>query len=444
VKKNAGETGADFRNWVRTWGPGLWNLLARDGDNEDSLLEDFFEIAERVRSVKAPAGAAGDVNRSQAFVKEWLRRAKTRTERSQLEDRLFLTGHLLLGWSAEELSVILGGLSPQAFRRRLFEALKRSAELGLSDTRYLGRDCARQDLFLVDSLLGLTWKDPLAFFDPATLEAHREGCPRCRSLYARLGEEIRRTRGRSVTLPPASYLEQLDSLGLFREDWKPNRWIRAWPWYLRLPLQLGLASLVVFAVLAVPYYGDLFPELRRSMRARRDKPAPTPTAVASAAPSPTPSFRPLVLAPEAEQSVPDVVPSPVPTVAKATPPLPTVAPTVAAAALPSVTPTPVAGVWNERKFYQWGAFTPDLEGQTQAVLALLKGVNAEQSGELKLGAPNRGGRYFHFSIAAGDYEKLKEGMRGLGLREFTEEAAQSWRRTPTDKRRIVFLLKPSP
>jgi len=451
VVKAAGEAGVDFRNWVRKWGPGLWNLLARSSESDESVLDDFYELAERARSVKATAGEAGDLARSGAFVKEWFRRAKTRTDRSALEDRVYLMGHLTLGWSSDELARILGGLSPQAFRRRLFDSLKRSADLGLEETKYLGRDCARQDLFLVDELMGLAWRDPLGFFDPEKLARHRAQCGRCRMLFERLSQEIRDVRARPVSLPPPSYLDQLERLGLFREDWKPNRWLRGWPWYVRLPLQLGLASLVVFGVLAVPYYGDLFPEWRRMLQtAARPRPVPTQKVAAVPTPVPSASFRPLVLAPLDDETTaslataPQVVPSEA---------VPSQAAPTQVALMPSPTPSAAASVepadapktaWNERKFYQWGAFTPNLEADTQALLAILERFKAEQAGELRLGAPNRGGRYFHFSVAFDDYSKLKDELTALGLREFSEEMAQSWRRTPMDRRRVVFLLKPKP
>jgi len=47
-------------------------------------------------------------------------------------------------------------------------------------------------------------------------------------------------------------------------------------------------------------------------------------------------------------------------------------------------------------------------------------------------------------VAFDDYSKLKDELTALGLREFSEEMAQSWRRTPMDRRRVVFLLKPKP
>lgn len=429
------DSGADFRVWVEKIGPDLWGLLAQDNELEGAVLEDFFEIAERVRSTKAAAGRHGDLLRTQVFVREWLRRSKNRSDRATLEDRLYLTAYLRLGWPLDDLVFIIGNISPHMFRHRLFEALKRESGLSLAGQRFLGRECARQDLFLVDEVLGLSWRDPLNFLSAEKFRDHRSHCERCRQLFESVGLAVRSVRSRPASLPPTDFLEELGRLGLFSQDWKPNLWIRGWPWYLRVPLQLSAAALVVFGVLAVPYYGDLFPEWRRSLHSHPESMKPSPVAVVAQA-SPTVAAAPaipLVYAPTPE---PTVMPSAI-----------AATPVVVAATIPAPKAVVKADAkgevsWNERKFYQWGAFTSKLDADVQTLLALLTRYSAERSGELELGAPNRGGRYFHFSIPTSDYAKFREEVAALGLLEFTEETASSWRRTPVDRRRIVFLLKP--
>ncbi len=528
---NKGSVETEFSRWVAEWGPSLWYLVEDSHEPDELNSQEFVEFIEKVRnSATRRAPRTGDVERVRLFVSEWLAAQPSKLDRQATEDRILLEGLFRLKWSPDLVATLVKASGRTSLRFRAFEALKRRARLGLEETRFRTRDCARADLEFLADRLGASRSDPLGMGIHREMLEHAALCPRCGRLRKRLEAEIETISDGSLSPVPSSFFAEVAEVRSLSARVGVLRLFSRWPWFVRLPFQLMAAYVVVFAVLAIPHLEEIVPEWtafrerlgrvasidlgRKSLPSPEVVATPPPEPVASVtspvAPSlalpvaiatpPPPSVTPrgsvtapvppvtapsvaAVAATPVEPSVISVAASPLKVAPpqgglfawvdswrtrwreKTPSPLPVASVSVAAereapvTSKPEVPPAkvaetkPISGAPEaasesatssvaERRFYRWGAYTGRLSADGDRILAILTKYGAEKAGDLALGAPYRGGRYFHFAVTAEQFNELSAEIRALGLGNLTESEATSWRRTPLSQRRVVFVLQP--
>lgn len=427
-----------YKSWLLHRAPQLWGLLVFSQKATEQELPDFFETLDKVfHRVSGRYSENFDTNLwTRAIINEWRKRYRLDNE------SLYLLGALRFSWTFDELSTF--SLKSSAhIKMRLFESLlARDPVVALP--KHLNRDCARYDLRAIEDLLGLSWKDPLELFNRNALSAHLQSCSRCREVKRQLEEAVHEVQHCALAALPEDFVDQI-RFEKDRHRWSHVRaWYQRWPWFLRIPTQLVFICSLIYAVLAVPYAGDFFPSRGQITRwaenlgyvpGKKDPvevptEAPSTPVVVAETPPPT-----KIELPEAKIEVPPVAPAP--------PPAPVVA---AAPALPPPPAMPatalVASSKGEKVVFHWYASTSNLEEQTKNVLSLLRRYSAERAGNLALGAPNSGGRYFHFSVSKDDFDPLFKELAPLGLEKISSYKAASSKLTPAGRSRIVFILLP--
>jgi hypothetical protein len=293
MEVNQSNRSSHFAEWFRQWGGDLWAVIHFGSLSGDEYRDDFVDVAQLSRSrisrrlspkngLEGHTPSALQEEAARLFLRDWLRRQKRNRAtllKSDLdwESKLLLCGAFALHWDLEQIAR-LGGLPSASVRYRTLQALKRFARITDAEDRRPTRDCIRHDLYYVDMVLKTPWKDPLGLFGPAQLLEHRAECARCQHLDQRLGEAIARMKnGRTPTLPS-------EVINWVQGDTaSPSRilspsWVGSLPWYLKAPLQVGVAAAVLAAVLAVPYAGDFFPKLKFWEHEREDVAVAPPVA----------------------------------------------------------------------------------------------------------------------------------------------------------------------
>ncbi|MBS1983849.1 MAG: hypothetical protein JST16_06730 [Bdellovibrionales bacterium] len=442
-----------FLSWLSEWSHDLWTVCAYTSKAHESIEDDFRETLELARRkmrtrfrVQLGEKAAG------LFFREWFRLQEVRSPRSSLsalepssQDRALLATLFKCNWTFEKAARVFG-LSATATRHRALQALSFYLAVPESGLRPLGRDCFRADLYILDQLRDLSWHDPLHFFGPRDFTKHLSGCARCSALSFHLQETIKQIH--AYKLPPMVDMRhvQSESSSHLSSRWFLLSWISTWPWFVRVPVQLVGAALVVFTVVTIPYLGDLFPEVTRSLPQFKRQFRESVTGVKRLVPVPSvPAPPPSPPAPQLPMAEPAVVAANTQSAPVVVPPAPPPAPVPPAPPAQAASPVAVveANDQNPKTFFQWAAFTPDLDGDRAKILALLQKYAAEKAGDLNFGAHYLGGLYFHFNITDADYEHLVSEIEALGLQKFTRKKGRGIKDRPAGKTRVVLLLKHS-
>jgi hypothetical protein len=341
--------------------------------------------------------------------------------------------------------------------------LKTKFDDATNEAKERGRECVRFDLYAGDFLLALMPRQSVGVWKSSDAEKHVASCARCSHRLEELKAALQHLRGverlswtEKPAWLPASFEHEQTRSSLKHKVLEPvTVWIGRYSF--RLVLSGFAIALAVWAPswirstswdgLGTRLQSWWDQSLPQSLIARRSDEASTPLPIE-----------------ESESSVSSVV-----SLEKTVQPQPPPASTSVAAGAPAksanisspqvagastviskVAPAPQnevsasgeAAAWTQNSFFQWGAFTTqDLEQANSQVLAILAEHGATQAGELVLGASHRGGKYYHFSVPANAFDALQNQMLQLGMVEFTRTRAVSARRTPTDVRRVVFLLR---
>jgi|GEM_PF-2869141 len=403
---------------------------------------------------------------------------------------------LLRGLFVESL-----GWSQLAHLLKLSEARVRSLSLDalleqVSPEDFLSRptrDCARNDLYLLDVLTRQTWTDRLGIYPQSHFEGHLSDCERCRRVFEKTQRyQLSLKNTRLMSLP--AQLEWKERTAL--ENSESSMGLSRFPLPMRALATLVFGIVIFLGVISTPYLGKYLKVSKESVplvtaTEKRDlveiekampleTPAPgsgvakveeslehtTPAPLKELTEAPMGSFaslkqkilgfmQPTPKSPELVASVPppEVPAQPAPPnsapVVASTPPLEQAPSVVASTPTPKVvevaTPKPsaTAGTGTSKIFFRWGARAEDPDRVTQKVLAWLNELNAKNAGELEFGALYRGGRYFHFLVSKSDYANLLGNIKTLPLTDFTDSAADSDRVIPGDQSRIVFWIGPS-
>jgi len=424
-----------YRLWLNKWAPLLWSLVSFQVPATDEMLEEFVEALRGTYYNMRIRGAKRDENSiASAFIRTWGKLSSKNSFEGPWtwEEKLIVLGLFRFSWTIEQISFFLKK-NPSHVTMKTYDILCQLADRRLEEGKHLGRDCVSFDLNVVDCLLQREWKDPLAYFTKDDLLKHEAECPRCKKLGIDLVNQVLTVREMPLEQLAPEVLENFNLEHDSTSGWLARNWLSQWPWFFKLPLQLGLASLVVFLVLAIPYAGDLIPNLGGpalnknaqstsddSLFSPRVDPAPLPVLASLASPTPIPS-------PSSAMASVKAIPSPA---AKTT--------DVAKVAVEAE----VSKAKQEKLLYSWFANVLDAEESSAKVLAILSKYGAKKAGELALGAPNRGGRYFHFSLPKENLSKVVDEVKALDLKNFKITETVSGRKTPLDLRRVVFILSP--
>jgi hypothetical protein len=259
-----------FLSWFDAWGRDLWQVCVYASRSPESVEDEFPELLEmtmkRMRTkFRASTGEAWAAH----FIGQWLHLQRIRNPRTGLSatdiplvDRCVLAALFKVGWSLERTALVLG-MSVSSLRFRTLQTLKLIAHAAPGSFDVRSRDCSRYDLHAIDGVLGVGWKDPLSFFDGAAHDAHRASCPRCGVLGASIDESLQHLHSLKIAPIPPRLRESLAEAHSFASRSIIVSWFSTWPWFLRVPVQLTFVAFVVFAVVTVPYVGDLFPELKQ-------------------------------------------------------------------------------------------------------------------------------------------------------------------------------------
>jgi hypothetical protein len=461
---------ASFEPWWREAGPQLLTLVQGTASSSDELFEDFLDVSLHLRDrwSRRVAGLSEE-RRYSFFIKEWFHRQKLR--RHEWEERVLMSALFGLGWTYERIGQTLG-LSKTRVQMRAFESL---SELGaLGRTPHLAKDCARNDLHLIDAVLDRSWEDPLKFYSRKDFDEHKAACPRCTQLYRSFLEgAAKHAAQRRMQVPERlsfAFEHETEARGFWGTLAAPLRW----DWYYRIPIQLTVAAIVVLGVIALPYVGELLPKKSSVPVMGALLPTGTP-GVAPAPPLPAPAETlPIVESVEISQALDQAFPLdrrssraeldlekaiPLPQ-AKAPPVVVAKAPLTTPVAPVLVAPPPVASVAQiqaapapapvpmqdsgSRAFFRWGARAQDPDLLASRVQRLLDTYKAVRAGELEWGANYRGGRYFHFTIPEAEYARFQEEIRAMEFTAFTAEQVKSDREERPGGSRVVFWIGPSP
>ncbi len=395
-----------YKNWLTKWAPTLWSLVCFQAPPTEDLESEFVEALRGTYYSLRIRGAKKDENSiAAAFIRVWAKlSAKNNFDGLWTwEERVLFLGLFRFSWTIDQLGFFLKKNSSHITMRTL-DLLSRQIGGSAEDGKHLSRDCVSFDLFVIDCILKREWKDPLNFFTKEKLLQHETKCPRCKQFGRNLVAQIFSIRDLPLVQLDPKILDRIKLDQDSTSGWLAKNWLSQWPWYVKLPLQLVLASIVVFLILAIPYVGDLFPK-------------PHKTTVKKEAEQMVRSEAPLPQVSPSPESTPVAVASPTPKV-------------------------PIASSKQEKLLYTWWASADDFEGQGEKILAILNRHQAKQAGELGLGAVNRGGKYYHFSVKTEDLDSLKSEILSLEIKNFRETNASSNRKTPIEFRRVVFLLSP--
>ncbi len=463
----------------------LLTLLREGILSGDDLYEDYLEIYSSISPELAKLDGDSDVPGEiyRRFIREWFRRMKI--SQSEWTNTLLPRALFSLEWNYSKIGEILG-ISPSRVLLLGFRSLEeRLGPFG----RHLSKDCARNDLFLVDRLLKRSWSDPLKIYRPEEFESHLKKCGRCADIYKsseQFVEEIKQERLRSVP-PELEILLRSESPGVGRGVFS---WYHRLTWFNKIAFQSGGTALIVSLVLLVPYYqridiGRLFRSSTKTLltigetQELPDTDEPIVVDPVDSATSDPDMQTEVAELPEVESSVSGnpksatetkaVEVAKIPTESQKAKPAPEIkTPSKVAvetkvatgagagevqvaknsnqSAASSDPPAEVkeANATAPRKyFYRWGARTNDPEIVATSVKRILEKYRVKRAGELDLGAAYKGGRYFHFTVSQSEYESLISEIRGVHFEDFTSTRTDSDRATMAGLVRIVFWVGPT-
>ncbi len=451
-------------DWLKTEAPGLW-LLVRMGSSDSVVATErfhfFMQNVLRKTASKKPEKLNSDLL-TQSFMKHLrLWASKNRLQNQQqanqplswqdeqrkwiylMPEKLWaLVSAFLLDWPIRKSNHYFGN-SKQSVQFQAFEALVEISGLTNADVAILEPNCARFDLHYVDWFQNVEWSDRLNIFNKTHFDQHLKSCNRCQALHQKLKAKIQQFKHEAHQARAELDIEPLQSITFSAAS------SMDWPWILRLGFQLLMVSAAIFAVLSLPYIGELIPKKKQkptlvANMQKKEERVEQVVAPPVVAPSP-------VSAPTSAVALAKGVPSPQPVLAQTRPvqtlpsPLPSAKSKVA---LPVVAQAPVQSpsvsakdVGTTTEFYRIGATSLHLDEDAKKVMQVLKKYDVQRAGELDLGAIYKGGRYFHFTIPKNDFASFIKELNTLGFDKLTQQKAQSAdRKIPTDLSRIVLWV----
>ncbi len=395
-----------------------------------------------------------------------------------------------LGWS--EIAYFTG-MHVAQLRALSLRALARILEFSNLENRE-SRDCARNDIYLIDVLSHQKWKDPLDLNSEKNFFEHEKVCSRCSSLYQKSKSWI--------TLIQDDKLQSV-SFGSLQELAEARDHVGS-TYELLIKSVFGFA-IVLAVILAIPHVpkmadiGNMLSNIgsstskntlsKQNTEASLESPQKdlsfeeVPEVLTKAdlvleKKFETPNTMPVVkgLATKAESGKAETakVEKPKIEVAKVAPveQTPKVVTKVELpskkeplevskaskvvlapdAKKPPVSDSKVSSDSTETAenppignnlFFRWGARAEDPERLRQKILDVLTEYEVSNISELAMGSLYRGGQYFHFTVKKKDYPALVEKIRALSFTEFTVSPSKGSKEISDSLSRIVFWVGPS-
>jgi len=444
------------------------------GDDEHLLeeLQDFY-FRQKDKILKRASNDADQALRY--LMTAWVSRLKL--EESEWIGSFILRALFVEGMDFRRLAVVFGR-GESKIRALALDALLEE----VSPSSFFDRDsrnCARNDLYLLDNIAQRKWNDPLGIYTEENFREHLLLCERCRDLFSVSKEYGKSLEGQKLLEAPkwirAGVVETSpNSLEIWSRTPLPNI-------VMKMVLGTGAVVVLFLGVVSIPYWRTFIPLPKQKVAVLESSPKtenvepienevlvpddletepeaivetkPKTSVVAESIPPPplelkpkepevafVPPQTPLVWAPEPEILLPEDSPkrsSREPVEVKKEP-------LVVATSQPIPASRVEASQTKTTKiFFRWGARAQDPDRIAESVLNLLSDVNAVNAGELEFGALHRGGRYFHFTLAKREYEKLLSDMKALSLSDFTDSAADSDRTISADQSRVVLWIGPT-
>ncbi len=218
--------------------------------NED-LIEDYVEIYSSLREELSKTENQNDSLSQRRiyhrFLKDWHRRMKI--PGSEWSKLLVPRALFSLGWNYEKSATALG-LSDSKVR---FWALRAIQDKVGNFPAHLDKGCARNDLYMVDVLMGQQWGDSLKIYRPQDFQEHLKLCSRCSGIFKSAKEAVLFWKNAAIRTVPAEVEMILKS--------QPTTYGRGMSafyhrlgWFNKLGLQIFASAAVLAAVLLVPFY----------------------------------------------------------------------------------------------------------------------------------------------------------------------------------------------
>jgi hypothetical protein len=462
-------TTSPFLSEFRNWSQDFWSLVHFLKTESEEYQDEFLEISQslrrqfiRSRLLRQPWTQHDFPKR---FFQLWRTKIKSISKRTGIglengqEENAFLEQVFLFSlvqkdWSLEKVA-FWTQIPVEALKKRTFNSLLKFSQLKPVEKIYLDRDCIKNDLYRLDFVLQLKWKDPLNLYSVEHHVKHANRCVRCMKVNSAIETSLRDLKNKPKLKPSEEFSEVLEREMNSSFKFVSMDGLTLWPWYLKTPVQMAVMSLVLFGLMSIPYVGDFFPHFRRthlsswveSLRqlqgdlytrwesirnyeliSSSEKPPEKAAEVSKVEIQPE-KVTEIVVAKTEAKIVPEKT---------VVAPKPTSQPQVERKA--EAVPTAVSPA---RVFFRWGAFSRDLKLQTTTVLEILAKYGAVKSGDLALGAQYKGGSYFHFAVKEENFDALVEEIKKIGLIDFTQSSAKSDRATEVGFKRVVFLMVPN-
>lgn len=470
LKKAKGEE--LFFSWYQQSAQFLWEFLHFFAPHSGEYLDDIVGVLqkERIRISKAmKQGRSLDFSTS-LFLKSWFKKNKISPARNKIEnfelsweEKFAVFALIKKGFSLSRVAFLMGQ-SPDSMRFLVFNALAKRANVAEIETRCGERDCIRNDLYFVDSLLKLPITDPLGLIDWKQVEKHSLNCSRCYHLVEKLKIEADRIKQAPTKKMPDEFGTFV--VGELGNHWKKlvsGEWFGGLSLWLKVPLQLAIVVVIVSLVLSSGKLEE-FVDFSKLQKVAVLKVEEIKQWVQLKSGEKSTSVDQSTIVTKVSESIkqePKVIESEVKSLKKYISKLLIVPPASPKAIIeasveatkipvePKVVPTKIDKLEKsvqvektEKFFYRWGAYAKDLETETPNILAVLNQFQVLRSGELALGAEYKGGKYFHFSISKNDFPKLLEEMKKQNMVAFSSTRAISDKEISVERNRVVFLLLP--
>jgi hypothetical protein len=405
------------------------------GDSLQGSLEEWQELSLRARRYFERHPNLSSAQKVKWLLAQWLQRLGL--DKNDYPHDLMLRTLLLHNYSWPELAQVFSMTVAQA-KSKTFEVLLEEVDSACLFSRPT-RDCARNDLYLIDKLVGLKWDHSLNLYSSYDFERHLTECERCKNLYSSAQNHINKIK---ISFVENQKQFQIEKIG--RRDMGDSSFPLGdlgWSSVVTRAGSLFVGALLIFgAVLVMPNWQSLSDGFEKKWSqaqiywAQRKKTeqtveAPNDAQIASAEAVEPVEFEADFVAQKEEAPIATQQKSTTEVFVRKEPEPP-----------PPATPTQTT---TTRAFYRWGARAEDPDRIASLVLAMIKKQSAENAGELDFGAEYRGGRYFHFMVDKKDYESLLVDIKALPLTDFTDAAAESDRRIPAHRARVVLWIGPA-
>jgi hypothetical protein len=204
--------------------------LLKDGQaSGDEFFEDYIEVygslAKQIGQLTAEQDVPGQLYRS--FIQEWHRRIKV--SKGEWRSALLPRALFSLNWSYPKIREVFT-CSDSRIRLMGFRSLE--SQVGPFPVQN-SKDCARNDLYLIDMLLNRLWTDPLKLYRPEEFRFHLGRCERCAKIYSVCANQVSVLKHERLRVVPPE-LEMLlrsDSPGLGRGMFS---WYHRLTWFNKL------------------------------------------------------------------------------------------------------------------------------------------------------------------------------------------------------------------